>query len=337
MKTDILVSIIVPVYNLGSILYKSIPSILRQSYKNLEIILVDDGSTDDTAKVCETLAADDERICILHQKNQGVSAARNIGLEKAKGEYIAFIDGDDIIAPFYIERLMEGIEDSALSMCTHERVTSYEYSFDDTKDNFTILDAYECASRLLRGKFPVCVWGGLFKKSLIGDLRFTDGIRNNEDKLFLFTFLINNSYSKVAFVNQKMYGYIIRSGSATGKKWDNNFDVITVADKMKEIVSSTFPQWNDAATVNAVRARLNTVRWIIRSREKNTQFQQTLKELRNEIIGVHIPRQSGMQMKIELLFLRLGLIPYEGLVRMYHLIYNDAARTAKNEKATYLQ
>lgn len=107
-----MVSIIIPVYKVEKYLSKCIESILKQTYFDLELILVDDGSPDKCPEICDTYASKDERVVVIHQKNAGVSAARNAGLEKAKGEYIGFVDPDDWIAPEMYEKMIQAMENS---------------------------------------------------------------------------------------------------------------------------------------------------------------------------------------------------------------------------------
>ena len=104
------ISIIVPVYNVAGYLKESIESIIKQTYKKLEIILVDDGSTDQSGTICDQYARTDDRIVVIHQKNQGISASRNVALELATGDYIGFVDSDDVIHPQMYQWLTEAIE-----------------------------------------------------------------------------------------------------------------------------------------------------------------------------------------------------------------------------------
>lgn len=105
-----LISVIVPIYNIKEYLPRCVDSIVHQTYRNLEILLVDDGSNDGTAQLCDSLAKTDERICVFHKKNGGSSSARNLGLQKAHGDYVAFVDSDDYIDIHMYERLMYGIQ-----------------------------------------------------------------------------------------------------------------------------------------------------------------------------------------------------------------------------------
>ena len=117
-----LISVIVPVYNTEKYIEKCVMSILNQTYKNLEIILIDDGSTDNSPQICDSLAKKDNRITVIHQPNGGVSSARNIGLDNTHGDYITFVDSDDYIEPNMIEFLSENIGDTNIAMCGYTSV-----------------------------------------------------------------------------------------------------------------------------------------------------------------------------------------------------------------------
>ena len=124
-----LVTIIIPLYNIGEFLKYSFKSIQDQSYKNLEILLIDDGSNDNTLAIAKDFATKDNRVRVIHKENGGVSSARNLGIDIARGEYIAFIDGDDIVAPTYIEQLLNACKDRALSVCMHTNPLCAAYCF----------------------------------------------------------------------------------------------------------------------------------------------------------------------------------------------------------------
>ena len=124
MGEQAVLSIIVPVYNLENYLCKCIDSILGQTYRDFEVLLVDDGSTDSSLSICLQYAETDSRICVFHKDNGGASSARNLGLEKARGQYISFIDGDDFIEPDLYERLLEDLlkTNADISCCQLDRI-----------------------------------------------------------------------------------------------------------------------------------------------------------------------------------------------------------------------
>ena len=133
-----LISVIVPVYNTEKYIEKCVMSILNQTYKNLEIILIDDGSTDNSPQICDSLAEKDNRIAVIHQPNGGVSSARNIGLDNTHGDYITFVDSDDYIAPNMIEFLSENIGDTNIAMCGYTSVD--ENGNLSPQENVTVTD-----------------------------------------------------------------------------------------------------------------------------------------------------------------------------------------------------
>ena len=326
-----LVTIIVPVYNLGQYIGYCLDSIISQTYSELEIILVDDGSTDDSLEICQSLTLKDSRVRVIHQDNGGVSAARNTGLNNARGEYIAFIDGDDIVAPSYIEKLVEAVEGNVLSMCMHERVNNYEYSFHDDSPQFMIFPAEECAKRVISGNFPVSVCGGIFSRRGIGDLRFPVGIRNNEDKFFLYQYLLNNEQGEVAFTNQKMYGYYVREGSATKSTWNGSRDTIIIADLMHELTMERHPEWKDISVVNTLGARFSTIKAILMCGVKSVEASSEFQAIKTEILNTDLPSCASKVLKIELLFLRLGNPFYNALVKSYYHLMNEKLRFFRNE------
>lgn len=127
MSDSPLISVIIPVYNVEKYLHRCLDSVIEQTYKNLEVILIDDGSTDHSGEICDDYAAKDVRIHVIHQENQGVSAARNKGLDTAKGEYIAFVDSDDYILPEMYAKMLECIIENNVDFC----VCQWQYEYAD--------------------------------------------------------------------------------------------------------------------------------------------------------------------------------------------------------------
>ena len=219
-KQKILVSIIVPVYNVKEYLDSCILSILNQTYENLELILVDDGSTDGSARVCDLAAKKDARIRVLHKENSGVSDARNMGLDQAHGQYVSFVDADDILAPYAVDCLL----DASLSCDADISVGEYQnferkIVFERSVGNKPCIISGREAVRRVIGKEHVrytVVHNKLFKAELVQNFRFVSG-KIHEDEEFMCRILY--SAPKIATIAQVIYGYRTRPNSIMSSKY----------------------------------------------------------------------------------------------------------------------
>jgi glycosyltransferase involved in cell wall biosynthesis len=189
-KNQIRFSIIIPNYNKGQYINECLSSVINQSYKNLEIIVIDDGSTDNSGTICDEYAIKDNRIRVFHKENGGVSSARNWGLDKAIGEYIMFVDSDDYMLPGMLEVMLSTLESKKtdLVVCgTTETGGGYwrpiadvDYSINQLKENFVSLLHTELLSP---------PWNKIYKKEIIGSNRFCEDISFGEDLLFNIQYL----------------------------------------------------------------------------------------------------------------------------------------------------
>lgn len=207
-----LISVIVPVYKVEKYLDECVQSILNQSYNDLEIILVDDGSPDNCPQMCDTWAARDKRIKVIHKPNGGLSSARNAGLDICTGEYIAFVDSDDWIKPNMIESMLDVIERENADICACKILSCYP----DRKvswggDVYTVGDSEAMLDRLYSDSiFPVCTWNKLYRKELWKDFRFPVG-KICEDAFT--TYLLLHKAKKIVQITEALYCYRIRSES----------------------------------------------------------------------------------------------------------------------------
>ena len=214
------VTVIVAIYNVSDYLDKCIKSVIAQTYKNLEIILVNDGSTDDSLKVCQRYEKADDRIKIIDQENQGVSAARNMGLSESTGDYIMFVDGDDFLRRNTVEVLLEGIADNDISICSYTafddtdnyRKKCHFYSgdrdFSDSREDLFLQLINTSYGQV--GKYYTGVgvpWGKLYKKSFLesNDLVFNKELIRMQDNIFnMSAFALTN---KIRYIDQPLYMY----------------------------------------------------------------------------------------------------------------------------------
>ena len=201
------VSIIVPVYNVEKYIEKCLNSLISQSYKNIEIILIDDGSKDNSGKICDKYKRKDPRIKVIHKENAGVSEARNSGIQKATGEYLCFVDADDFVMNDYIEYLHQLIVkgSSDIAICTkmfsnfNEKQTSDEV--------IESLDGENSIIRILNYRMPIGVYSRIFKKDLIDNnrIRFLKDVYMGEG--FNFNVACFQKAKKVIISNYKVYYY----------------------------------------------------------------------------------------------------------------------------------
>lgn len=210
-----LISIIVPVYKTQPYLRKCLNSIIRQTYKNLEIVLVDDGSPDDCGKICDEYAARDLRIKVIHQRNSGLSSARNEGLKIASGEYIGFADSDDWIEADMFETLYRG----ALEYKADIAICGFYFVRDNkcraVNEKQTVLYDREDAIHhlILDDTFTNHVWNKLYKRKLFENVYFPDG-RTFED--VATTYKLFEKSDRVVFLNSCKYYYLQREDSIVG-------------------------------------------------------------------------------------------------------------------------
>lgn len=213
-----MISIIVPIYDVEQYIEKCIDGLIAQTYQDIEIILVDDGSPDRCGEICNQYAETDKRIVVIHQKNQGVSAARNAGLNVAKGEYIGFCDPDDYVEPDMYRRLYKEMIDAEAQMA----VCDYRIKYLDGKEivppkrKVTVLNQKEALYHFwdMPGTIGHGVWNKLFTREICNHVRFNVRLKATEDAEFvgLCLLLVN----KVAFVHDPLYVNVKRTGSATG-------------------------------------------------------------------------------------------------------------------------
>lgn len=237
------VSVIVPAYNSEKYISKCIKSILNQTYKNLQIILINDGSTDNTLKIFNDFAAKDRRICVFSNKNQGIAATRNFGLQKAKGEYIVFIDSDDYVASNAIELLVNSImeEKSDMVICNSMLIDTYGHPKERDSRNYkkkflhsNVWNEETFWDHLYNGFWGECTvpWGKLYKTKIFDKLRYPNG-RTNEDDFILYNLI--HRCNKISVIDDILYYHMDRVDSITnnnnngiGEKFLDGVEVVLI-------------------------------------------------------------------------------------------------------------
>lgn len=167
METPPLISVVIPVYNGEKYIEKTINSILKQEYKNIEILVINDGSVDDTAQVVTRLVEKDKRLRLINQKNAGVSTARNVGIDHSKGKYIAFVDGDDLVTEDYISHLYSVMAHNDVEIVASTTMDYYSSEKPTNETNVKIVSGQEAAIEMLYYRIPIGVYSKLFEADFL--------------------------------------------------------------------------------------------------------------------------------------------------------------------------
>ena len=227
-----LISVIVPVYNLEKYIEKCIVSIVSQTYQDWELLLIDDGSKDKSLQICQAWAKKDKRIKVFHQENQGVSAARNLGLSVVQGEYLVFVDGDDWLDNDCFQIMMEQMRDDVQMVCCDfcvEREENCQHDVFFHKEETGIQPQDVCIADYY-GKllYTKTIWAKIYRTNLWDGIRF-EKLKNYEDRLAIFEII--KRVHQVSFVKSPFYHYLQRTSSASHLVDENYYrDVLYVLD-----------------------------------------------------------------------------------------------------------
>lgn len=253
MEQNKLVSIILPVYGVEQYLPECVDSLLAQSYRNLEIILVDDASPDGSGAICDAYAAQDSRVKVIHQTNRGAAGARNAGLDVAGGEYICFVDSDDVVEKDYVKLLLTHLQeaDADIAVCgftqfsrTHQPPCSLESAGVYTPEGYLLqfLENWTCS----------LLWNKIFRRQTIGKLRMEEGHRIDDE---FYTYQVVMAAQKIVVFHQSLYRYRLRASSVMSNQ--NTYDQILM-DRIAHTIQRYdhikvhFPSLREAFFVKAV-------------------------------------------------------------------------------------
>lgn len=235
-----LISIIVPAYNIAEYLPRCLDSILNQTYKNFEVIVISDGSTDNTNQIITEYSKKDKRIVPVFKENTGVSDTRNKGLDIAKGDFIGFVDGDDYIEPEMYETLLYNLLDNNadISHCGYQMVFPSKVVYYYNTGKKVVQDNSKGIRDLIVGDYvEPGLWNKLYRKEVLDNLRMSVNIKINEDVLFNF-YAFRNS-NKSIYEDKPFYHYILRENSASTSKINSNklFDPVKVRKEIFDFCS----------------------------------------------------------------------------------------------------
>jgi glycosyltransferase involved in cell wall biosynthesis len=242
-----LISIIVPVYNIKQYIQNCIKSLLNQTYKNIEIILVDDGSTDGSDELCNKIKNTDIRIKVIHKVNGGLSSARNAGIDIASGDYVMFVDGDDYLAENAVEILLKKNENynaDIVQFYYEETNDKYRKIYDDGAGEELYINDTKTMFELMYkiGGTAVSACTKLYKRSLFKELRFKEGILHEDE--YMSTYMLQKAES-ILYISNKLYFYVVRQGSIINSYFSKpKMDIFFVLeDRIEELKKLNFDEF----------------------------------------------------------------------------------------------
>jgi glycosyltransferase involved in cell wall biosynthesis len=316
------ISVIVPVYKVEKYLRSCIESIQNQTYKNLEIILIDDGSPDNCGAICDEMAKKDKRIKVIHQENGGVSKARNNGIKAATGDYIGFCDSDDYMDIDMYETLYNTIKkynaDIAMVSLTLHDLTGKEIPVYGSGREI-VYNRVEAVEHFLRGD-AFCYTGycHLIKSDLCKSVAFDEKRKMHEDRYFTFELLTK---ANIISINDTCkYHYVLRGESMTMRPFGmERLDVIYFADKIRDYIKRTYPQLIGLSELNYMRACLDVYKLIIKERAANKRYKNIRRQMKIRICKCKYLEGLSKVRRIEILVLKHFEILYIGIIRLITL------------------
>ena len=326
-----LISIVIPAYNIEGYLSPTLDSILAQTYTNLEIIVVNDGSKDNTGAIADAYAAKDNRIKVVHKENGGVTSARLRGVAEARGEYIGFVDGDDFIEPQMYARLMENLQahDADISHCGYQMVFPSRVDYYYNTGKLVNQKGHQGCADLLDGRFvePALVNKLYRKKLFVGLDEWMDkSIRINED--LLMNFYLFRQAENAVFEDVCPYHYVLRKGSAATSRLNEHKlrDPLCVLHILLT-ETADMPQWNVIIQRRLIYQLINTA--TLPLCEQKTLISPVRKEARRELrrrLGTTL-KCSHFGMKLKIMALWAAIWPWS-----YYIVHKLYARIRGTDK-----
>lgn len=324
-----LISIIIPVYNVDRYLMRTIESLENQTYPNIEIILINDGSTDLSPTIIKECSDKYSNIIFREQKNAGVSFARNNGLSIAKGKYIMFLDADDYLPNYSVEKLYRCIKEyeTDIAMGITKRVIedknnevlcmqdneSHSFCYDKTNvlKSFLLCDSdYDFHSSCAK----------IYKYDTIKNLRFEEGRSSNEDRYFLFNAICNSN--SISFVESEVYVYFKHNDSLSNSIPNKRlFDNLYFAECIDKKIKTNYKDLVNESNYNKLITYMLVYRNFKRHKECIKLYRDELKKLRNDILNMEINYLLPKSKHIELFIIKYLNFLYHPFVMIYDFLY----------------
>ena len=321
-----LISVILPVYNVEAYLESCVESLLAQTYENLELLIVDDGSGSVCAELCDALKNRDARIVVFHKPNGGISDARNFGVELARGEYLTFVDPDDRVDEDYVSYLfgLIGQYGTRMSVCQHWVHQPNGHVDALGGEGSDLLDAKTCIRRMLyHDGIDTSVWGKLYRRDLF------DGVRYPVGKLFEdmgVTYQLFLRSGEIAVGWEMKYHYLIRANSIVTAQFNpHKLDLLEMTDRMAAEVTALWPDLAPAALRRQVYARFSTLNQTIGA-EGELHREEMIRFIRAHQSDVLRDPDAPRRDKLAIRALSMGFGAYQAFWKTYlHLKKGESA------------
>lgn len=293
-KNKYMISVIIPCYNAADTIVRTLESVEEQTFKDYEVVLIDDGSLDNTKNIVTNYIKEKDNYVFLKQENKGVSTARNYGLNNAKGKYIAFLDADDVYHPLFLETLFNEIEKNRTDLaCSQYQFMRMTENFDKTcnagykSEKITSRDVLERYMRKRKYRFSFA--NILYRRDIVvnTDIKFDKDLKYGEDSLFLGEYLANSNNGCV-FVYKELYGYTINDKSAMHKKvsWQNVDNI----EAMKKIVDywknknldTSFSDYMVARAIWGIAKDFSIDDQLFKKLQRTYDVKEAMREMKNE-------------------------------------------------------
>ncbi len=306
-----IISVVIPIYKVEKHLDRCIKSVINQTYKNLEIILVDDGSPDNCGNICDNYAEQDHRIKVIHKDNGGLSDARNAGIKSATGEYIGFVDSDDYISEYMYEKLYELIEknNADISCCGVSLCTKNSIRPQAIEEQTFVCNNEDAFRYMLEGKnmLNIWVWCKLYKREIFDKILFQRGKRY-EDVFFMNDLIpIINT---VAVTTHPYYYYVLRDESITNSDFvTDDLNIITAYEICKNTLSDKYPSLQKQIEFRYIWSHFFILDKMILERKKYKKtypFKYTVQFLRKNIIRIIRNKYFTKERKLSAILLFFG-------------------------------
>lgn len=318
MNNTPLISIILPIYNIEKYLPKCMESILCQTYKNLEIIMVDDGSTDNCAILCDSYKKKDSRIVVYHKYNGGLSDARNYGIQHANGLYITCIDPDDYVDSDYVEYLYNLTQkyNVHMSICQHRVHYDNGLIKEYGKAGNELLTAEKCIERMLyHDIIDTSAWAKLYHRSLFEYVHYP------KNKLFEdigTTYKLMMQCSKIAVGYESKYNYIFHENSIVNSKFNpKKLDLLEMTDLMATDVQKFYPQLIHAIRRRQVYARISTLNQMLDANNYDKERQEIISYIKQNTFEILTNVQAPKRDKIAIFLLTIHYSIYKLCWKIY--------------------